>query len=189
MMQLGRRKHLGSTWALKREHHQRELVLGQFGKRMPTFGKPIPTNDADGPTEALGQHFGSCKGAPPVPACFGAIRKKNASVRKTNSNKGCSWDNGSTWAALGLLKGSTISASLSWGDSENECQHSEQEFQQSMQMGQRKPLGSTWALERKDHQQGLCFGRSGKRMPTFGKPIPTNNAAWSTEALGQHLGS
>ena len=120
-MQLGQPKHLGSAWALAREHHQWELFLGQFGKRMPTFANPIPTNDADGPTEALGQHLGSCKGAPSARACFLAIRKKNANIRKTNCDKRCRWANRSAWAALGLLQGSAISEALFVGDSEKEC--------------------------------------------------------------------
>jgi len=87
-----------------------------------------------------------------VTACFGAIWKWNASIRKTNSNKQRSMTNQSTWAALGLLKGITITDSLFWGDSEKECQHSENQFQQTMQLGRRKHLGSTWALEREHHQ-------------------------------------
>jgi len=51
-----------------------------------------------------------------------------------------------------------------------------------MQLGQRKHLSSTWALERKGHQRWLVFRR-------FGKRIPTNDAAGPTEALEQHLGS
>jgi len=124
-----------------------------------------------------------------VRACFGAIRKKNANVRKTISDKRCSWVNRSTWAALGLLKGSTIGESLFWGNPEKECQHSENQFQQTMQLGQPKHLGSTWALERKNNQQQLVLGRFRKRMPAFGKPILTNDADGSTEAMRQHLGS
>jgi len=186
---MGQWKHLGSTQALERKDNQQQLVLGRFRKRMPTFGKPIPTNDTAGSTEALGQHLGACKEAPSVRACSEAIRKKNASIRKTNSDKRCKWVNGSTWAALGLLKGSTISQSLFWGNSEKECQHSENQFQQTMQLGQPKHLGSTWALERKENQQQLVLGQFGKRMPAFEKPIPTSDADGSTEALGQHLGS
>jgi len=148
---------------------------------MPTFANPIPTNDAEGSTEALGQHLGSCKGAPSARACFWAIRKKNANIRKTNSDKRCRWVNGSAWAALGLLQGSAVGEGLFVGDSEKECQ--------DLEMGQPKHLGSTWALARERHQRGLVLGRFGKRLPRFAKPIPTNDADGSTEALGQHLGS
>jgi len=100
----------------------------------------------------LGSTWALEKGAPSVAACFGAIQKKNASNGKTNSDKRCRWVNGSAWAALGLLKGSATSDSLFWGDSEKECQHSKNQFQQTMQMGQQKHLGSARALEREHHQ-------------------------------------
>jgi len=157
------------------------LVCGRCGKRMPRFGKPILTNDAAGSMEALGQSLGCCKGATSARTCFGAIRKKNDKIRKTNSNKQRRWVNGSTWAADGLLQGSAINEGLFVGDSEKECQ--------DLDKGQPKHLGSTWALARERHQRGLACGRFGTRMPRFGKRILTSDAPGSMEALGQHLGS
>jgi len=122
----------GSTWAalgcLQGSAISESLSWGDSEKECQHWENQILTNDAAGSTEALGQHLGSCEGAQSVRACFGAIRKKNANIRKTNSNKRCSWVSQSTWVALGLLKGRTISNSLFWGDSEKECQHSENQF-------------------------------------------------------------
>jgi len=60
MTQLGQWKHSTALGLLKgRTTSDSFIVVGRLGKRMPSFGKRMPTNDATGPTEALGQRLGS----------------------------------------------------------------------------------------------------------------------------------